>query len=169
MDQDRIREKLREWLVDFVEKPNPLLNNWPPCPYARQARLANKIHIVFDNPLEIAHYVTFLDDYDVVVLCFDPTDYSASQIELFTKHINSILMWKDYVVLEDHPDAEEMVSGVKMNFGECGLMVLQRLSKLNAATNSLNEKGYYHTWSKESYDNVVQWRNDFLPDQLESN
>jgi hypothetical protein len=71
---------------------------------------------------------------------FDPTDYSASQIELFTKHINSILMWKDYVVLEDHPDAEEMVSGVKMNFGECGLMVLQRLSKLNAAANSLNEK-----------------------------
>jgi hypothetical protein len=70
MDQDRIREKLREWLVDFVEKPNPLLNNWPPCPYARQARLANKIHIVFDSPLEIAHYVTFLDDYDVVVLCF---------------------------------------------------------------------------------------------------
>jgi hypothetical protein len=160
MDQDRIREKLREWLVDFVEKPNPLLNNWPPCPYARQARLTNKIHIVFDSPLEIAHYVTFLDDYDVVVLCFDPADYSASQIELFTKHINSILMWKDYVVLEDHTDAKESINGISMNFGECGLMVLQRLSKLNAAADQLREKGYYDAWSKESLDDVVSWRYD---------
>ena len=162
MDQTRIREKLNQWLIDFVEKPNPLLNNWPPCPYARQARISNKINVVFDNPLKIADYVTFLDDYDVVVLCFSSTDYSASQIALFTKHINSVLMWKDYVVLEDHPDSVEMVSDIKMNFGECGLMVLQRLSKLNAASDSLNEKGYYHTWSKESYDDVVQWRNDIL-------
>ena len=109
MDQDQIRQQLTQWLINFVENPNPLLGNWAPCPYARQARIANKIHVVFDNPLEIANYVTFLDDYDVVVLCFDHTKFSASQIELFTKHINSILMCKYYVALEDHPDDEEMV------------------------------------------------------------
>lgn len=163
MDQSQIREKLNQWLIGFVEKPNPLLNNWPPCPYARQARITNKINIVFDNPLTIADYIPSLDNFDVVVLCFDHKEYSASQIALFTKHINSILIWRDYVVLEDHPDTEEMVSGVRMNFGECGLMVLQQLSKLTVASQSLNEKGYYHTWSKESYDEVVQWRNDFLP------
>jgi hypothetical protein len=162
MDQTRIREKLNQWLTDFVEKSNPLLNDWPPCPYARQARIANKINVVFDNPLNVANYVSNLDNFDVVVLCFDHTEYSANQIKLFTKHINGILMWQDYVVLEDHPDSEEIVSGVKMNFGECGLMILQRLSKLNTAAESLNEKGYYHTWSKESYDDVVQWRNDIL-------
>ena len=68
MDQDQIRQQLTQWLINFVENPNPLLANWAPCPYARQARIANKIHVVFDNPLEIANYVTFLDDYDVVVL-----------------------------------------------------------------------------------------------------
>ena len=162
MDQSQIREKLNKWLTDFVEKPNPLLNNWPPCPYARQARISNKINVVFDSPLNVANYVTSLDNFDVVVLCFDHIKYSASQVVLFTRHINSVLMWQDYVVLEDHPDTEELVSGIKMNFGECGLMVLQRLSKLNAAADSLNEKGYYHTWSKESYDDVVQWRNDIL-------
>jgi hypothetical protein len=158
MDQAQIRKNLNRWLIDFVEKPNPLLNNWPPCPYARQARLADKIHVVFDSPLEIARYVTFLDNYDVVVLCFDPADYPASQIELFTKHINSILIWQDYVVLEDHPHSAELINGVNMNFGECGLMVLQRLSKLNDAAAQLQEKGYYHTWSKENLDEVVNWR-----------
>ena len=160
MDQQSIRQKLEQWLVEFVEKPNPLLNNWPPCPYARQARLANKIHIVFDSPLEIALYVPFLDNYDVVVLCFDHTEFSAGQIEKFTRHINSILVWKDYVVLEDHPDAEEFVNGVKMNFDKCGLMILQRLSKLNTAADQLREKGYYDTWSKENLDEVVNWRYD---------
>lgn len=158
MDQEQIREKLTQWLINFVENPNPLLGNWAPCPYARQARLANKIHVVFDSPLEIANYVTFLDDYDVVVLCFDPADYSASQVELFTKHINSVLLWQDYVVLEDHPDAEELVAGVHMNFGECGLMVLQKLTKINQAADLLRAKGYYDGWSEENLSQVVNWR-----------
>ena len=160
MDQNRIRQELDEWLISFVEKTNPLLNNWPPCPYARQARLDNKIQIVFDSPLEIASYVPNLDTHDVVVLCFDPTEYSADQIELFTKHINSILIWKDCVVLEDHPDSEELVNGLKMNFGKCGLMILQRLSKLNTAADQLRDKGYYTTWSKENLEEVVDWRYD---------
>ena len=158
MDQQSIRQKLEQWLVNFVEKPNPLLNNWPPCPYARQARIANRIQIVFDSPLEIATYVPVLDDRDVVILCFDPVEYPASQVELFTQHINSILIHKDYVVLEDHPDSKEFVNGVQMNFGECGLMILQRLSKLNTAADQLREKGYYTTWSNENLDQVVNWR-----------
>jgi hypothetical protein len=160
MDEQSVRLKLNQWLVDFVEKPNPLLNNWPPCPYARQARLSNKIHIVFDSPLEIAQYISNLDTYDAVVLCFDHAKFSASQIELFTQHINSILIWQDCVVLEDHPDSVELINGVKMNFEDCGLMVLQRLSKLNTAADQLKEKGYYTTWSKENMDEVVTWRYD---------
>lgn len=160
MDELQIQRDLEHWLVNFVEQSNTLLNNWPPCPYARQARLANQIHIVFDSPLEIAGYVPFLDNHDVVVLCFNPAEYSASQIELFTKHINSILMWKDYVILEDHPDSEEFINGVKMNFGKCGLLILQRLSKLNTAADQLKSKGYYHTWSKQNLDEVVNWRYD---------
>jgi hypothetical protein len=160
MDEQSIRQQLEQWLTNFVEQSNPLLNNWPPCPYARQARLANRIYIVFDSPLEIAEYVSFLNDYDVVVLCFDHVKFSASQIELFTKHINSILLWKDYVVLEDHPDSAEFINGVKMNFEKCGLMVLQRLSKLNTAADQLKNKGYYTTWSEENLDQVVNWRYD---------
>jgi hypothetical protein len=160
MYESDIQEKLEQWLTNFVEQPNPLLNNWSPCPYARQARLSNQIKIVFDSPLEIAQYVHELEQYEVVVLCFDHTKFSTSQIELFTKHINSILVWKDCVVLEDHPDNEELVNGVKMNFGECGLMILQRLSKLNTAADQLKNKGYYNTWSKENLDQVVNWRYD---------
>lgn len=164
MDEIQIRQKLTSWLVDFVEKPNPLLNNWPPCPYARQARLSDQILIVFDSPLEISQYTRHLTNYEVVILCFDHKQFSASQVELFAKHVNSILIWKDYVVLEDHPDSKEFVNGVQMNFRECGLMILQRLSKLNTAADQLREKGYYNTWSKENLDEVVNWRYDLRKD-----
>jgi hypothetical protein len=63
-------------------------------------------------------------------------------------------------VLEDHPDSEEFINGVQMNFGKCGLMILQRLSKLNTATTQLKNKGYYDTWSEENLDQVVNWRHD---------
>lgn len=160
MDKLQIQQDLEHWLVNFVEKPNPLLNNWPPCPYARQARLSQQILTVFDSPLEIAKYISRLNTHNVVILCFDHTKFSTSQIELFTRHVNSILIWQDCVVLEDHPDSVELVNGVKMNFGKCGLMILQRLSKLNTAADQLREKGYYTTWSKENLDEVVNWRYD---------
>jgi hypothetical protein len=67
-------------------------------------------------------------------------------------------MYDDYVILEDHPDSIESVSGVRMNFGECGLFVIQKLSKLNEASNKLKSAGYYDYWDQKSLDNVVTWR-----------
>lgn len=160
MDELQIQQDLERWLIDFVEQPNPLLNNWSPCPYARQARISNRILTVFDSPLEITKYTEHLQKYDVVILCFDHLQFSANQIELFTKHVNSILMWQDYVVLEDHPDSLELINQVKMNFGKCGLLIMQQLSKLNTAANQLKDKGYYTTWSKQNIDEVVNWRHD---------
>ena len=67
-------------------------------------------------------------------------------------------MSKDIVALEDHPDDEEDVNGVKMNFGKCIIILVQRLSKINEASELLKKKGYYDVWSKENLDDVVNWR-----------
>ena len=32
-----MKDAIQKWLDDFVTKPNPLLNGFPPCPYARAA------------------------------------------------------------------------------------------------------------------------------------
>jgi hypothetical protein len=37
MNFSQAKTDIEQWIVDFVEKPNPMLNNWAPCPYARQA------------------------------------------------------------------------------------------------------------------------------------
>ena len=42
----RIVESIVKWMETFVEKPHPTFGNMPPCPYARQFRLQNKVNIV---------------------------------------------------------------------------------------------------------------------------
>jgi hypothetical protein len=45
-----------------------------------------------------------------------------------------------------------------MNFGLCPIIVLQKNSKLNIASDQLKEKGYYHTWTQADVDKIVTWR-----------
>ena len=34
---EEAKEYMLKWIGEFVSKPNPLLNNFPPCPFAKQA------------------------------------------------------------------------------------------------------------------------------------
>lgn len=163
MDQQLITQQLIQWMTDFVEKPNPLLNGWAPCPYARQARINNKFEIVFSKPelllVTCEQNLHKLEEKDVIVICFDHTTVPVDELTELVKTYNQVfLMPRDYVILEDHPADEEFINGVKMNFGQCGLLLLSKLSVLNEASDKLQSKGYYDHWSKENLDAVVAWR-----------
>lgn len=163
MEKEHITKQLTEWMINFVEKPNPLLNNWPPCPYARQARINNKFEIKFSEAnhlliTTVEQSLPLLEDKDVIIICFDHTQIPANVLEQLVAAHNKSLMQRNYVVLEDHPDAEELLNGVKMNFGYCGLLLLSKLNVLNDASDQLRSKGYYDHWPKENIDSVVTWR-----------
>ncbi len=158
LSYDDVRARLLDWLEHFVEVEHPSLGGWPPCPYAKQARLNNRVHIVIDNPAYIADYESCLSDFDVVVLCFDHKQYPADQITKLVTHVNTMFEDRDMVVLEDHPALPEYINGVQMNFGYCGLFILQRASKLHTASEQLKRTGYYNVWSQENLDEVVNWR-----------
>ena len=148
LTQESVTSALIKWMEEFVEKPHPSLGGWPPCPFARQARLSKNIDIRSGSD-PLADCISLID-YDwskeVVVFWYDDIDP-----ELFLDSVNranSVLLEKDIVALEDHPDIEEIIAGVKMNFGLCPIIVLQKNSKLNVAADQLKEKGYYHTWNQ---------------------
>lgn len=163
MNQVTIRNQLIEWMQSFVEKPHPALGNWPPCPYARQARLTNKMEIVFAERdfllTTIKSNLHKLVEKDVIVICFDHTLVSYESLGTLVNSYNKdYLMPLNYVVLEDHPDAPETLNGVDMNFGYCGLLLLSKLDVLNDASVQLKSKGYYNHWPKNNLDYVVNWR-----------
>ena len=162
IDKEQITKQLHDWLRDFVEKPNPALNGWPVCPYARQARINNKIEIAFAESDQLRSTVennlSVLADKDVLVVCFDHRNVDPNQLIEDVIAWNKELMPRNYVILEDHPDTPEILNGLTMNFGFCGLLVVSELNKLNDAADQIRAKGYYDTWPQENIDNVVTWR-----------
>lgn len=173
MDERQIRRQLNEWLIGFVEKPNILLNNWPPCPYARQARIDNKIEILFlPNETNIENFIVDnldkLDNFDVIIFCIDQYLIDSADLSSKIDILNRNIMQKDYVLLEDHPSSIELLNGITMNFNHCALVLAQKLSKLNEASEQLRKKGYYNHWPKENLDYVVNWRTKYV-DEIRKN
>jgi len=152
-----MQEKIIQWMQDFVEKPNPKLGNWAPCPYARAARINNQINIQQGTtPLLDIKSINWKQE--VYVFWYPTAQYTGLEFSQLAKDINEAYMPADIVVLEDHPDLVETVNGVNMNFGESALLIVQRLGSLNAAADKIRDKGYYDHWSKEEIDSVVTWR-----------
>ena len=162
MNQKDITEKLNKWMIEFVEEPNPKLGDWAPCPYARQARVNNNIAIKFAEMLELTpvlrENIDTLENKEVVIICFDHNQIDPVDLQEYVTGMNNTLMPMGYVILEDHPFSPEYINGVSMNFGICGLLILQKLSKLNQASDQLRDKGYYTNWSQQDLDSVVTWR-----------
>lgn len=170
MDQELIKQQLNEWMINFVEKPNPQLGNWAPCPYARKARIENKIVILFAETSDLEKAVEdalpLLEGKEAFAMCFDHTQITPQELEQRIQKLNSNLMPRNYVILEDHPDNQEYIAGVRMNFNGCGLLLVQSLTQLNDAASKLKDKGYYNVWSRKNLDYVVNWRtNEVLQDQ----
>lgn len=158
LSQSIVESTLLTWMQEFVESPHPSLGGWPPCPYARQARLSNNIDIrQGSDPYADCMSLLYYDWSKEVVIFW----YDDIEPDVFVEDVvraNGVLLSKDIVALEDHPAAEEVVAGVKMNFGLCPIIVLQKNSKLNEAADQLRAKGYYNTWSQDDLDKIVSWR-----------
>lgn len=168
---DEAKEYMLQWISDFVSKPNPLLNNFPPCPFAKQAMLEKKIDFeVADKDINL--YLCeksgrWTDDVDVCCI-FVPSVDPDTLSNLVMDVNKNYLMPMNLLALEDHPQAEENVNGVIMNNGKYPIVLMQRLSKIQNFSNILKKQGYYDVWSEENLDDVVNWRTTHHEDPVKS-
>lgn len=148
---EQARQEITQWIIDFVEKPNPMLNNWPPCPYARQARINNRVDIRQGcfNPIDDLKNAV-LGDYDVAAYVYDRERWPSEEFNQLVEIVNiAYLSQRGLIALADHPDDVETVKGVVMNQGTYAIVFLQPLDKLNEAAHQLAHKGFYKGWDEE--------------------
>ena len=158
MSIEQIRKDILDWSEKFVEVPHKALGGWPPCPYARRARLNNTIGIFqgtdpyYDLKVRARHG---LGQYEVVIYAYDPTewDYNNFHASLESAH-SEFLLPKNLLVLEDHPDDAEIVNGICMNQGKYALALVQDRADLDEKAAHMFSKGFYHSWPEE-YLNVL--------------
>ena len=162
MNFDQAKQEIIKWITDFVEKPTPLLNGWAPCPYARQARVNNRVDIrpgCF-NPIDDLKQIT-IDDYDVIAYVYGRERWSADEFNELVKIANMVhLSTQGLIALADHPDDVESVMGVTMNQGTYAIVFVQQLDKLNQAAKQLALKDFYNGWDEEYLKVLFEGRQD---------
>ena len=155
---------IKNWIKDFVTKPNPVFGDLPPCPFAQKAIVDGKVEFLeLDGIGEFGTIFTHIwdfdfDDKDVLVLIAEPDQYTPKETVEIADKLNKALMANDIVILEDHPKIKEKVKQVKLNNGHYILFLAQRLSKLNRYSRMLEKGPYYRNWSKTYLESVKGFR-----------
>ena len=157
-------QTIKNWIKDFVTKPNPVFGDLPPCPFAQKAIIEGKVKFLELNG--IASYNTLyqyiwefdFEEKDVLCMIAQPDQFTAKETMELAKDLNEYFMSKDIVVLEDHPKINEYVKDVKLNNGHYILFLVQSLSRLNKFSKMLENGPYYHNWSKSYLKSVKGFR-----------
>lgn len=162
-----LTESIHHWIENFLSVENAAFNNLPPCPFAKQAMLDDKILYCELQPIHLPmgdYFVAELENFsyhwpkgkEVVVIGTKPQYISTEELSLSVERAEAIfLKSRGYIALEDHPDAEEKVLDVCVNQGKYALVLLQERAKLQRARNILQKQDYYKYWTPEYYEEVV--------------
>lgn len=162
MDIVQARIDIINWVTGFVEQPHPALNGWPPCPFARRARLDGQFDI---RPGQIDPYSDLMkvemEDWMVIAYVYDAREIEADRFEQQIASVNrGFLTCRNIIALADHPDAAEHVLGVRMNQGTYAIAFVQHLDKLNSFARQIAGKGYYHGWPEDYVQALLHFRED---------
>ena len=164
MELEQVRADIESWIENFVEVPHPALGGFPPCPFARQARMKRtfEVYLGTDPYYDLKNRARWgMGNREVIIYAYDPAEWSH---ELFSASIESAntehLLRNDILALEDHPADVENVNGVIMNQGKYALALVQCLSDLNTKAKQMAAKGFYHDWPEEYLQGLFHHRQD---------
>jgi hypothetical protein len=162
MNFEQARIDILNWITGFVEKPNPALKGWPPCPYARKARLDGQFEI---RPGSVDPYTdlrgTDMRDLMVIAYVYDPKKFTAEEFNQQIQAVNrGFLIPRNIIGLADHPDDVEDINGVIMNQGTWAIAFVQPLDKLNQFASLIANRGYYEGWPEQYLQGLFEGRED---------
>jgi len=162
-----IEADIRKWSHDFLEVPNAKLNGLPPCPYAKQAWLDNKVKFSVNTGVdgllqEVAEFESH--EYDIVVWASELLP-DMQYLDGFCDGVNEAMSiaGHDMHLMVFHPDydAEDagldflVEDGVSDPDLEYCMVFVQKLSLLDDAALSLEKSGYYKHFPEDVYNSLV--------------
>jgi len=164
MDIEQVKKDIEHWIENFVEVPHPALGGFPPCPYARSARLKKsyEVYLGTDPYYDLKNRARWgMGNREVIIYAYDPQEWPYQLFETSINNANTEhLLRNDILALVDHPTDIENVNGVIMNQGQYALALVQSLSDLNAKAKQIASKGFYHGWPEEYLQGLFQHRQD---------
>ena len=174
--RQQIIEDVRLWSKNFLEVSNVHLGGVPACPFAKKAWADNKVWIAVKTKhstykKELNDCIKNLDfsKKDILIFCDPYYSYSPDELHLATEDYNEWYNRKDIYFMSFHPsnpatvDEQEFLVSPTDEIGETpdypdykySMMLVQKFSQLQQASDKLHKQGYYKLWPDEYYQDVV--------------
>ena len=177
-----IMDEVRAWSKHAIEEKNPYFNNLTACTYARKAWAENQVKFVFkyDTTMRsiFEQLCDFNDSYELVIVVDMeyPNDAGGfhSQMDLINDAIaNGIFNDRDLWVMGFHPDddANELVDDESFDplvELEYAMIFIQRLTRVQDASEKLKKLGYYDRYFEEYNVQEIFERRDALYRRLKN-
>ena len=170
----QIIEDVRIWSKHFLEVPNLHLGGVPACPFAKKAWLDKKVWVAVKT--KNSTYKKELNDClknldftkkEILIFCDPYFSYSPNELHVATEDFNEWYNRKDFYFMSFHPSnpatEEEQKFLVSPNNDtnlsgpdyKYSMMLVQKFSQLQEASDKLHKQGYYEMWPDEYYQEVV--------------
>ena len=172
--REDIINDVRLWSKHYLEVPNLHLGGVPACPYAKKAWHDDKVWVVVKTKhstykKELNDCIKNLDfsKKDILIFCDPYYSYNPDELHLATEDYNDWYNRKDIYFMSFHPsnpatekEQEFLVNpeGFIPNVDSAlkySMMLVQKFSQLQQASDKLHKQGYYKSWPDEYYRDVV--------------
>jgi|TARA_R100001594_G_scaffold138322_1_gene181891 hypothetical protein len=177
--REEIIEDVRLWSKHFLEVPNIHLGGFPACPFAKKAWLDKKVWVEVKTKgstykKELNTHIDNLNFNikEILIFCDPYYSYSPDELHLATEEYNYWHNKDDIYFMSFHPsnpatpkdqeflvnpegEAPKILSNLKYS-----MMLVQKFSQLQQASDKLHKQGYYREWPKGYYRDVVVSRED---------
>tara|TARA_R100001443_G_scaffold111896_1_gene125048 strand:+ start:785 stop:1303 length:519 start_codon:yes stop_codon:yes gene_type:complete len=148
--EQNVKEEIRTWSAQVLEKTSVHFGNMPPCPFAKKAWLENKVEIKFGNKETVKQVCrTWNGEYSLIIVV--TVDWPWEEINDWCDEENDTLSNADLTLMPFVP-TDEGGTGQPDDEAEdwehlidepYGMVFIQELSEVNAASVLLEQTKYY--------------------------
>ena len=135
-----VEKDIWEWIKNYIEVNHEFYDyKFPPCPYAKSSRLKNN---------NLTTKILAFPNYFKFNIC----------LKFLINNINKKLVKRDYYIQYGNAVGTDSV----YDGGPYFIIIINKLSDVLSAHNSLAKTDYYSFWSSKHYDTVVNRRKNFF-------
>jgi|TARA_Y100000114_G_scaffold46723_1_gene42540 hypothetical protein len=169
-----IKKDVRKWSQHFLEIPNKHLGGFPACPFAKKTWDDKKVLVevkkkykFYKSQLNQHLEKLNFDKHEILIFCDPYFNYSLDEFQSTIDSYNNWYNSRDIYFMGFHPknpaneeEQEFLVtpSGdmpVVDSDLEYSMMLIQKFSQLQEASDKLHRIGYYKLWPTGYYQDVV--------------
>ena len=172
--REQIIQDVRLWSKYYLEASNVHLGGVPACPFAKKAWADDKVWVAVKTKgstykAELNTHIKNLDFLvsEILIFCDPYYSYSADDLHVVTEEYNYFHNRQDIYFMSFHPQnpateedqnflvaPEGKIPEIESNL-KYSMMLVQKFSQLQQASDKLKKQGYYSQWPDEYYRDVV--------------